>query len=74
MSAIDRIFIAANVEIVDLEDNADRSLCRYEFYEILVRMAYTKYVEKGPCKTIAEAVQKIYDEHVLMKSVEKMSW
>jgi hypothetical protein len=47
MKDIDKIFIATNFEIVDLDENADRSLCRYEFFEIIVRMAYSKYFEKG---------------------------
>lgn len=43
MSTIDRIFIATNVETESLEDNPDRDLCRYEFFEILVRIADEKY-------------------------------
>lgn len=38
-STIDRLFIAANVELVDIEENPDRALCRYEMWEILVRIA-----------------------------------
>ena len=72
MSAIDRIFIATNVEVVDLEDNADRSLCRYEFYEILVRMANTKFAEKGQCKSVHDALQRVIDEFIMPNSVEKM--
>ena len=40
---IDRIFIATNFEEEDLEENDDNSLCRFEFYEIIVRMAKTKF-------------------------------
>lgn len=40
---IDIIFKAVNFEVVELADNPDRDLCRYEFFEILVRMATTKY-------------------------------
>ena len=39
MNNIDRIFIAVNVELVDMVENADRALCRFEFYEIIVRIA-----------------------------------
>lgn len=43
----------------DLEDNPDKELCRYEFFEILVRMAKHKFIEskkkKSPALTIAEA-------------------
>lgn len=41
IATIDRIFIATNVN-VEMEksaDNPDKALCRYEFYEILVRVA-----------------------------------
>ena len=47
MQDIDRIFIATNVELEDQEGNDDRSLCRFEFYEIITRMAKTKYLESG---------------------------
>jgi hypothetical protein len=43
MATFDRMFIACNIEEEDLEDNPDRALCRYEFLEILVRMAHAKY-------------------------------
>jgi hypothetical protein len=53
---IDRIFIATNYEEEDLEDNEDNSLCRYEFMEIMCRMAKSKYCQSGSCKSVAEAV------------------
>jgi hypothetical protein len=46
---IDRLFFAVNFEEVgaddggDLDDNPDNELCRYEFFEILVRIAKLKY-------------------------------
>jgi hypothetical protein len=43
MATFDRIFIATNIEEEDLQDNPDRALCRYEYLEILVRMAIAKY-------------------------------
>lgn len=39
VSTIDRLFIATNVELEDIEENPDRALCRYEFFEVLVRIA-----------------------------------
>jgi len=40
MSDIDRLFIVVNFEVDDnMEDNPDKELCRYEFLEILVRIA-----------------------------------
>ena len=48
VSDIDRLFYAVNFEEVqgqhgDLEDNPDKELCRYEFFEIIVRMAKLKF-------------------------------
>ncbi|CDW84855.1 UNKNOWN [Stylonychia lemnae] len=72
MSTVDRLFIAVNVEIIDLEENLDRSLCRYEFFEILVRMAFSKYVEKGPLRTINEGLIKLIQDHLVENAVEKI--
>jgi len=43
MQTVDRLFIATNVELVELEDNPDRDLCRFEFFEIIVRLGAAKY-------------------------------
>lgn len=65
MATIDRVFILTNVEEVQLEDNPDRDLCRYEFYEILARLAKEKYYNSGTCDSIASAIDTflnhIYD-------------
>jgi hypothetical protein len=52
MSFIDRLFIATNVELVNMVDNADRALCRFEFYEIIVRIASAKFYEQGYYETL----------------------
>ena len=43
MSSIDRHFIATNDELEEIDENPDRALCRYEFLEILVRIAAAKF-------------------------------
>jgi hypothetical protein len=43
LSMIDRAFIATNFEDDDIDDNPNRELCRYEFMEILIRIADFKY-------------------------------
>lgn len=50
LATVDRLFIAVNYEGVPggLEDNPDKELCRYEFYEILVRMACAKFPQMTP--------------------------
>ena len=42
---VDRIFIATNFEEVDLDNNDDSNLCRYEYIEIIVRLAKAKFME-----------------------------
>ena len=61
MATFDRMFIAVNLEEEDLEDNPDRALCRYEFFEILVRIAIAKYGSSIPAK---EALKLFLDEFV----------
>ena len=41
LATIDRLFIATNVELDSSSpsENPDKALCRYEFFEILVRLA-----------------------------------
>jgi hypothetical protein len=39
LATIDRLFIATNVELEEVDENPDRALCRYEFFEVLARIA-----------------------------------
>ena len=56
VSDIDRLFVAVNFEEVqgdkqaELDDNPDKELCRYEFFEILVRMAKCKFIDNQKLK------------------------
>ena len=72
MSVIDRLFIAVNVEIFDMVDNADRALCRFEFYEIIVRIAQAKFVDNGHFKSIAKATEHLIQNYILRFKYEKM--
>ena len=71
---IDRIFIATNFEEEDLEENDDNSLCRFEFMEIIARMAKTKYFDKGLCGTVWESCRKMIREYIIPNTVEAMEW
>jgi len=77
MSDVDRIFIATNVEIEDQEANDDRSLCRFEFYEIITRMAKTKYLESKRVDTMSQAVERILLDSILPNAkmkYESVEW
>lgn len=64
---IDRQFIASNVELGLLpksEDNPDKSLLRYEWFEILVRIANEKYKRHKEAETFVGALEMLVDENV----------
>lgn len=62
---IDRQFIATNVELQNNEVNDDLGLCRYEFFEIIVRLAKTKFCDRGPMLGLAEATRIFCEEYVI---------
>ena len=61
-AAIDRAFIAVNVDFDDLDDNPQQELCRYEFLEIIVRLAMCKYQDLPLSQ--AEMAQKMIEDHI----------
>lgn len=64
LATIDRLFIATNVEIIANDENPDKELCRFEVFEILLRMANAKYRETGICASHSEALEKLLKENV----------
>ena len=55
------IFIATNVSLHEYSTNAERDLRRYEFLEILVRLAIAKY---GSTMPPHEALKILLDENI----------
>lgn len=51
IATLDRFFIAANYEVVTNDDNPDRSLTRFEYFELFLRIANAKFRETGVCET-----------------------
>jgi hypothetical protein len=68
MQTIDRVFIATNVELVEQEDNPDRDLCRFEFYEIICRLGAAKYKDSGVVSTWDAAAKMIIEQNVVSKT------
>lgn len=62
MATFDRMFIAVNIEEEELDDNPDRALCRYEFFEILFRIAQAKY--GSSLGSVSAALQTFLDDYV----------
>jgi hypothetical protein len=61
LSSLDMIFIATNVSLHEYSGNAERDLSRYEFLEILVRLAIGKY---GSTMEPHKALEELLDKHV----------
>ena len=64
-SALDRTFIAANLKVEGQGNAPSNGLKRFEFLEILVRLANTKYLETKICKTYAASTEKLITECIL---------
>jgi hypothetical protein len=61
ISTVDRTFIAANLKI-EASTAPSNGLKRYEFLEIIVRLANIKYLETKIVKTYSEATEKLITE------------
>jgi hypothetical protein len=63
LSDIDRLFVAVNADLgapTPAGVNPDRALCRYEFLEILVRIASVKYREPKIVSGYADALSLLF--------------
>ena len=76
LSTLDRVFITTNVALHKFSSSAERSLQRYEFMEIIVRLANAKFKDNNVCLTSKEAIgnlpmkynniiDKFVNEHIL---------
>ncbi|CAG9334427.1 unnamed protein product [Blepharisma stoltei] len=45
--------------------NAKNGICRYEFMEILVRIANDKYIRNKVCSTVGDAIEKLAQTHLI---------
>lgn len=50
--------------------NPGSALIRYEFMEILVRIANDRYIRNKICTSVSESVQKLWDEHLAVKMTQ----
>ena len=68
VGGLDLCFVETNVEVGKAAkgvDNPDKALTRFEWLEIMVRIAKAKFVKSKKCATVAEAVQRLFVEHAL---------
>ena len=61
---------SANVPLVKNQlFNPGNALVRYEFMEIIVRIAQDRFVRTGICKKINKSVRKLFEEHILPNTI-----
>ena len=61
----DTYFKATNFEEVDQDNNDDNALNRFEFFEILLRIAKGKYMDFGKETQLAYALMKLLQTYIL---------
>ena len=66
ISSVDRSFIAANLKVEGAGAAPSNGLKRFEYFEILVRLANIKYLESKLVSTFAEATEKLFTECLLL--------
>ena len=64
-SDIDRLFIAVNFEEVHTDENPDKLLIRYEFLELIVRVANEKFVKPKKIRKVPDAIEKLITDNIL---------
>ena len=57
-------FAGVNFEEEDSANNLASKLNRYEFIELMIRIAKGKFMDFGKMTSLLHAVQKLFNEHV----------
>lgn len=72
---VDMYFKATNFEEVDMQENDDNALCRFEFLEILIRLAKGKFMDfNNVTGNLSYAVSKLLNTHVLQMEGNLVPW
>lgn len=48
-----------------MDSNDDNSLCRFEFFEILLRLAKGKFMDFGEMTSLYDSTKRLLKEHIL---------
>ena len=71
---MDIAFAATNYEEEEQEGNDDRALIRFEFFEILIRMVQTKYIETKKISSLSEGLRKMIRDHIIPMQDAYCEW
>ena len=70
----DTLFKATNFEFEDSEHNDDNALTRFEFLEILVRVAKARFLQSGEETNITRAFLRLLHAHILPMNLKLIPW
>jgi len=65
LATVDRTFITTNFSLNPFKNSAERELNRYEFVEIIVRLAEQKFKVPKICESLNESVLKLITEFLV---------
>jgi len=74
MSSVTSAFHATNAEIIDQAGNDDKQLCRFEFFEILIRICKGKYLDPKKETTLVAAFERLLKENILPHYYVILPW
>ena len=57
-----------------MDTNDDNALCRFEFIEMIVRIAKGKYMDYGKEESLSFAVEKLIQSHILPMESKLVPW
>ena len=74
IATADRLFIAANFnDYGEVAGNSTKELIRFEFLEIIVRIAKAKYIDTGLKENYEEALRSLFSQE-FTNFTPKQSW
>ena len=65
IEVLDQIFMDTSIDLEEMPEEPSTELQRFQFMEVIVRLAGAKYLKRGICSSYAASVRKLLDEHIL---------
>ena len=65
IEVLDQIFMDTSIDLEEMPEEPSTELQRFQFMEVIVRLAEAKYLKRGTCSSYAASVRKLLDEHIL---------
>ena len=74
VNVLTKHFKDTNFEEVDQEGNDDNALVRFEFIEMLIRIAKYKFIDYGQMQSLEDATSRLIEKYVLPMKAKLVSY